>query len=134
MQNRRMMVNGALNSVALLLGATLLAACEQKPPAETVSQPVVVSKPAPEPAPKPAPPAAAPQADSNADLARKVKAALVADPAVNALEIDVVVSDGVATLYGTAASKKLRELAAQVAAAVPGVKSVNNKLAVAAGS
>ena len=134
MQNRRIMVHGVRNSVALLLGFGLLTACDQKPPAVTVSQPVVVGKPASEPTPKPASSAAAPQADSDAALAKKVKAALIAESAVNSLEIDVAVADGVATLYGTAASKKLRELAAKVAAAVPGVKSVNNKLAVAAGS
>lgn len=134
MENRRSKLSAFMKSGTVLIAATLVAACDQKPPAETVSQPVVVSKPAAEPAPKPAPAAPAPKENADAALAKNIKAALVADPAVNALEIDVVVSDGVATLYGTAASQKLRQLAATVAAAVPGVKSVNNKLAVAAGS
>lgn len=132
MENRRVKLNALIKTGTALLAVTLFAACDQKPPAETVSQPVVVSKPAAEPAPKPAAPA--PKENADAALAKNIKAALVADPAVNALEIDVVVSDGVATLYGTAASQKLRQLAATVAAAVPGVRSVNNKLAVAAGS
>jgi hyperosmotically inducible protein len=134
MENRRIGLNAFMKPGIALLAVTLFAACDQKPPADAVSQPVVVSKPAAEPAPKPAPATPAPEENADAALAKKVKSALVADPAVNALEIDVVVSNGVATLYGTAASQKLRQLAATVAAAVPGVKSVNNKLAVAAGS
>ena len=134
MENRRSKLSAFMKPGTVLIAATLVAACDQKPPAETVSQPVVVSKPAAEPAPKPTPAAPAPKENADAALAKNIKAVLVADPAVNALEIDVVVSDGVATLYGTAASQKLRQLAATVAAAVPGVKSVNNKLAVAAGS
>jgi hypothetical protein len=134
MENRRIKLDTFMKPGIALLAVTVFAACDQKPPAETASQPVVVSKPAAEPAPKPAPEALAPKENADAALAKKIKAALVADPAVNALEIDVVVSDGVATLYGTAASQKLRQLVTNVAAAVPGVKSVNNRLAVAAGS
>lgn len=132
-------VSGAVMTGVLALG---LAACEQKPP-----EPVVKAKP---PAEQPAPKAAATaepakeatdkkaaetaQAAADAALAAKVKAALGATAGLNAHRIDVVAKDGVVTLFGTADTRALRDQAAQVAAKVEDVKSVENKLAIVAGS
>ena len=72
--------------------------------------------------------------DEDTALAARVKSALGADPALRLLAIDIGAAGGVVTLYGTAATRALREKAAQVASSVPGVKSVNNQLVIVAGS
>jgi hyperosmotically inducible periplasmic protein len=119
-----------------------LAACDEKPVAPPAESPKAAT---PQPAARatepatgqPAPAATRPEpAPSMADaaLAKKVKAALEADPEVNALEIDVVAAQGAVTLYGTARTRASRNQAARTAARVEGVKSVSNKLAVVAGS
>lgn len=106
---------------------------------------------APKPvAPAPSSPPAAPQAQAKpaparpetsgaqeaADtaLAARVKAALVAEPLLKGHGIDVVAKNGAITLFGTAESKMKLDMAETVAKAVPGVKSVENRLAVVAGS
>lgn len=113
-------------------------------------------KTAPQPAPKtvapavqPASPPAAkqeaakapvmqprPAAPANADeeLVSKVKAALGGDGDINVHRIDVTAESGVVTLYGTADTADQRAKAGMIAAGVAGVKSVNNKLAIVAGS
>ena len=128
---------------AALAGAvalTLSGCGDDTPPkTETKVQPAA-------PAPQAAAPAApvmpapgserssAPQEAANAALAARVKSALVAEPLLKAHGIDVVARDGAVTLFGTAESKMKREMAEKVAKAVPGVKSVENRLAVVAGS
>ena len=64
----------------------------------------------------------------DAALAGKVKSALIAEPGLKALAIDVAVSDGVVTLRGVANTPESRDKAAQVALNVPGVKLVKNNL------
>ncbi|MDH3286325.1 MAG: BON domain-containing protein [Betaproteobacteria bacterium] len=105
-------------------------------------------KPAPEPAAKPIPPVtqeepkkdemkmAEPQTPAGADanIAAKVKDALGADGGINVHRIDVNAESGIVTLYGTADTSDQRAKAAQIAAGVAGVKSVENKLAIVAGS
>jgi hyperosmotically inducible periplasmic protein len=121
-----------------------LAACGDKPPVvpagtATSSVPEVAAR-EPNPVSDPVQPkAGAAKADTgqraaDADLAARVKSALVADPEINALEIDVVAAQGTVTLYGTAPNRAKREKATRVAARIEGVKSVTNKLAVVAGS
>jgi hyperosmotically inducible periplasmic protein len=104
--------------------------------------------PPPKPAAPPAPLAAAPQAqapeakapeapkpDPNKELAARVKRALESERKIEgAAGIDVTAADGVITLWGTAATADQRGRAAQVAAKVGGVKSVENKLQVVKGS
>ena len=68
------------------------------------------------------------------ELAGRVKSALVAERNLNAHGIDVIAKDGAVTLYGTAETRMRRDLAEKVAGRVDGVKSVDNKLAVVAGS
>ena len=126
---------------ACILAATLLAiafsGCGQEPP----PKPVVKSVPVPvapvnQDAEKAAAAkqAAAARAAADKELAGRVKAALGAERTLNAHGIDVVASNGAVTLFGTAETRIKRDMAAKVAASVQGVKSVENKLAVVAGS
>jgi len=66
----------------------------------------------------------------DAALTAKVKSALIAEPGLKALAIDVDTSGGVITLNGTANSTESRDKAVQVAQNVQGVKSVRNNLVV----
>ena len=74
------------------------------------------------------------RAAADKELAGRVKTALLAERSINAHGIDVVAKDGAVTLYGTAETRMRREMAEKVAARVEGVKSVENKLAIVAGS
>lgn len=129
--------------VPALLLVSGLAACGQEPAAVPAAKPGGAS---PEAAAREQTPAAetaktvpvvlpgTEQRAADTALAAKVKSALVADPQINALEIDVVAADGTVTLFGTAPTRASRERATRVAADITGVKSVANKLAVVAGS
>ena len=70
---------------------------------------------------------------SDAGLTAKVKTALVAEPGLKALQINVDTADGVVTLSGTVDSPTNVDRATQVAQAVQGVKSVDNRLTVKQG-
>jgi hyperosmotically inducible protein len=76
----------------------------------------------------------APLADGNAMLASRVKAALVADPDLKALTVEVNAADGVVTLFGTADTTARSHRAALVALNVDGVRSVKNELVIVRGS
>jgi len=71
---------------------------------------------------------------ADAAITAKVKSALIAEPDLKSTGIDVVTEKGVVSLSGTAASDASRERATRVAAAVKGVKAVENNLAVSRGS
>ena len=114
----------------------LLAACGDAPapkvetkPVEMKSEPKALEAPKAE-APKPE----APKPDPNKALAQRVKRALESEAKVEAAGIDVTASAGAVTLWGTAATDAERRRAAQVAAKVEGVKSVENRIAVVKGS
>ena len=62
----------------------------------------------------------------------KIKSALLADPEIKSLRIDVDTKDGAVTLSGTVPSAANAERAATVAKGVDGVKSVANRLTVKA--
>lgn len=79
-------------------------------------------------------PPSAPPVNPDTELASRVKAALGSDGSINVHRIDVASEGGVVTLYGTAENADQRAKAAEIAAAVAGVKSVQNKLAIVAGS
>ena len=70
----------------------------------------------------------------DAALTAKVKSALIAEPGLKALSINVDTADGVITLNGTANSPENRDKAVQVAQNVPGVKSVRDNLVVSKGT
>jgi len=68
----------------------------------------------------------------DATITTKVKTAVLAEPGLKTLQIDVDTKNGVVTLAGTVDTPALKERAQQVAQAVNGVKSVDNNLAVKA--
>ncbi len=68
----------------------------------------------------------------DAAVTARVSAALLADPALGALVIDVDTRDGVVTLSGMAPSPDARRRASRVAAATEGVARVDNRLRVGA--
>lgn len=70
----------------------------------------------------------------DAALTAKVKAALIAEPTIKAMAIDVDSKDGVVTLFGTVDNLATRDKATQAAAGVEGVKSVLNNLKIISGS
>jgi len=109
----------------LLLAALLLslAACKEAPP------PVQAATTA-----KPQAQAPSRPVDPNEELSIRVRRALEEAGKIDAAAIDISATDGVVTLFGTAGTKDERERAAQVAAKVDGVKSVENKLVVVRGS
>jgi len=133
----------AQQNPACILAATLLAfalsGCGKEPP----PKPAVTVVPVP---PQPVTQdtakadaqklaaAQAARAAADKELAGRVKAALAAERNLNAHGIDVVAKDGAVTLYGTAETRVRRDAAEKIAARVDGVKSVDNKLAVVAGS
>jgi hyperosmotically inducible protein len=67
-------------------------------------------------------------------LAEKVKAAIVATPGLKGMAVDARSSDGEVTLFGTADSEAQRRQAQKVAAGVEGVKSVKDELKIVRGS
>src|SRR5260221_3337434 len=68
----------------------------------------------------------------DAAITAKVKTALVSEPGLKALQIDVDTANGVVTLNGAVDTPQNLDRATQVAQAVEGVKSVDNRLNVKA--
>jgi hyperosmotically inducible protein len=66
----------------------------------------------------------------DATITTKVKAALMAEPGLRSLAIDVDTRDNVVTLNGTVGSQDLKQRAMQVAQGVEGVRSVSDNLVV----
>ncbi|MFA5914104.1 MAG: BON domain-containing protein [Burkholderiales bacterium] len=142
-----------LRAFAAAALALSLAACGDKPPAESASAKIESASDAAALQAKAAAAAAAKkqaeeqqaQADAakkiadekaatDQALADKVKAALVATPSLKRLGVDVRASDGAVTLFGAADSKAQRRKAELVASKVPGVRSVKDELQIARGS
>jgi len=69
----------------------------------------------------------------DAAITAKVKTALIGEPGLKALQIDVDTANGVVTLSGTVDSRTSVNRAIQVAQAVQGVRSVDNRLSVKQG-
>jgi hyperosmotically inducible protein len=87
----------------------------------------------PAPATQPAPPAAS-APDPDKALAKKVKSALETTQGLPAQQIDVTAKGGAVTLWGTVGDPAEQARAVEAAKAVPGVKAVENKLAIVKGS
>ena len=71
---------------------------------------------------------------SDGSLAASVKSAIVAEPTLRSMALDVSAQDGVVTLRGTAGTDAERERAARLAMNVDGVRSVKNELVIVRGS
>ena len=66
----------------------------------------------------------------DAALTTKVKTALMAEPGLRSLEINVDTRDNIVTLNGTVDSQEKKQRAMQIAQGVEGVKSVSDNLVV----
>lgn len=122
---------------AALLAFAISGCGQEAPPKQAVKVVPVPTSPTAEDTAKaePAKPSVeAARAAADKELAGRVKAALGAERTLNAHGIDVVASNGAVTLFGTAETRMKRDIAGKVAASVAGVKSVDNKLAIVAGS
>jgi osmotically-inducible protein OsmY len=73
------------------------------------------------------------KAIDDAALTAKVKSALVAEPNLKSMTINVDIASGVVTLKGTTDSHESKQKAAQVASTVEGVRDVKNELVVISG-
>ena len=72
------------------------------------------------------------QAMDDTKITAAVKAGILTEPGLKVLKIDVDTKDGFVTLSGSADSDQDVRKATQIASAVQGVKSVDNRLAVSA--
>ncbi len=127
--------------VALVAAVAMLSACEKKTTTVNDTAPGSTSTTstttvAPSPAASNAMSATVSALDKAGDAAGdamvtgKVKTALLADPDIKALRIDVDTKGGVVALSGTADSAAHSDKATSVARGVDGVKSVDNRLTV----
>jgi len=66
----------------------------------------------------------------DATITTKVKSAVLAEPGLKTLQIDVDTKDGVVTISGTVDSPTLKDRAHQIAQSVSGVRSVVDNLSV----
>lgn len=115
--------------LAALSAGAALAGCGERHPGESMNQ--TLDRNAEQVA------AATPQAMTRAGavvddaaITVKVKSAVIAEPGLKSLQIDVDTKDGVVTLSGTVDNPALKERAAQIAQHVSGVRSVVDNLAV----
>ena len=114
--------------ISLVIGTALAsAACEQRSPS-TVGQ--RMDRPA-ETANSTMNKAAT--AVDDAAITAKVKTAIMAEPGLKAMEINVDTKDAVVTLTGTVPSAPLKDRAKEIATNVSGVKSVQDNLVTQSG-
>ena len=116
-----------LGTAVVLPVAIALGGCGRDEPDTTVKTPAMEVPPAVE---KRVEQAGAVMDD--ASITAKVKTALVAEPDLSGLAIDVDTSQNVVTLNGTVATDAARAAAERVAKGVEGVKEVKNNLLVKA--
>jgi hyperosmotically inducible protein len=135
-------------SVATIAATGLLAGCEQKTTTRTADGTTASTTTTTTTAPSPEVKSTANEmkadaksaADKTGDaiedgaITAKVKTALLADPDVKGLAIDVDTKNGVVTLKGTADKAANRDRAVAIAKDTGGVKSVQNQLVVKASS
>ena len=126
----------AMKAILTASIAVALVACSEPPPPPKPAAPAPAT-PAPQAEAPKAPETKAPEApkpDPNKELASRVKRALEGEAKIQGAGIDVTAADGKVTLWGTTATAAERNRAAQVAAKVEGVTSVDNQLKVVKGS
>ena len=126
-------------SIATIASVGLLAGCDRKTtttPDGTSTTTTTVTTPSGKEMANDASRAAekAGTAVEDSTITAKVKTALLADPDVKGLKIDVDTKDGVVTLKGTADKPANRDRAVAIAKDTSGVKSVENQLVVKASS
>jgi hypothetical protein len=115
---------------AIVAGATLATAgCGDRNPTATVGQKIERSADQVAAATDRATTQAAVAVD-DAAITTKVKTAVLAEPGLKSLQIDVDTKNGVVTLSGMVDNASMKERASQVAQNISGVKSVVDNLAV----
>lgn len=118
-------------ALALGLAGAAAGAAAQAPPADVDAGPVVADAAAvgDDPASDPAVAAEIERlAQGDADLARRVQAAMSRVPALAGVRVEV--TSGLATLRGSVDTEAMIEVAGQLAGAVDGVVAVDNRLTV----
>jgi hyperosmotically inducible protein len=120
--------------VTALAAATLLTVgCEQRGPSSTASQPADQTATAKiEAKTSQAADKVAMVADDTA-ITAKVKAAILAEPGLKSLQINVDTKDATVTLTGNVDSDMLRDRAKQIATSTEGVRNVVDNLTVKTG-
>lgn len=121
----------AIALTALAASLLLVGGCGQKDSNTTVGQKVDRAADKVADAASNASSKVAMAADDTA-ITAKVKAALVAEPNLKSLAIDVDTKDATVTLSGTVATAELRDRAKQIASSTSGVKNVVDNLVVKA--
>ena len=114
--------------LAVLLGtAVATAGCDQRAPSGTVGQKIDRGTDKVASATNDMANRAAVAVD-DATITTKVKAAIVAEPGLRSLQIDVDTKDAVVTLSGTVSSEPLKSRAKEIASSVSGVRMVQDNL------
>ena len=115
--------------VALAAGTLLMVGCDQRAPADSAAAKVdratdkvgaTVSNAADKTA----------MVADDAAITAKVKAAILAEPGLKSLQINVDTNAATVTLTGSVANTDLRERAKQIASSTSGVKGVVDQLSV----
>ena len=117
--------------IALAAGTLLMAGCDQRAPANTAAKidratdkvGATVSNAADKTA----------TVAEDAAITAKVKAAILAEPGLKTLQINVDTKDATVTLTGNVDSDMLRDRAKQIAMSTEGVKNVVDNLSVKTG-
>lgn len=114
----------ALKKIILVGIATVLAAgiaaCDKPGPAETTGKKIDETN------------QKAGEVVGDAAITAKVKAAILAEPGLHSFQISVNTTDGAVTLSGAVDSQSNVDRAKEVAAAVAGVKKIDNQLTLSA--
>jgi len=129
----------ALLVVALAAAAVLTAGCEQRGTNDTASKRdtasgsmAQTSPPATAPSTNTPPGTKVANAADDAAITAKVKAAILAEPGLKSLQINVDTKDQTVTLSGNVASDQMRDRAKQIAMSTEGVKNVVDNLTIKA--
>lgn len=120
-----------MSALAALLAVSALSACSRQADDELGTRPRNDSVVADAPVAASQAATDASSASSDMGITAKVNAALVADDQLKATRINVDTRDGQVTLSGQAPDAASRERATMLAAAVEGVRQVNNQLVIA---
>jgi hyperosmotically inducible protein len=115
-------------AAAVLAASTLLPACERDRRAESAPNTSEMAAQAERQVEK------AGKLLDDATITAKVKTALIAEPGLKGLSIDVDTSNNVVSLNGTVGSDAARAQAEEIARKTEGVKEVKNNLTVKASS
>jgi hyperosmotically inducible protein len=128
-----MNVKPTLLVTALAAAALLTVGCEQRGPSSTASKPADQTTTAKiEAKTSQAADKVAMVADDTA-ITAKVKAAILAEPGLKSLQINVDTKDATVTLTGNVDSDMLRDRAKQIATSTEGVRNVVDNLTVKTG-